>query len=128
MKRAELVRIARCATCRRRIGEASFPTFYRLTLERHGLHLPALMRAHGEDLMMGPLAGVLGADEDLTVRVMDPVSITICEDCSTKPFLVAALAELATTMAAEGPLVAETVGRPARDRDLGDSPGPEEAS
>lgn len=97
MRRAELIAAAQCAACRRKVGEASFPTFYRLTLERHGLNLPALRRAHGEELLMGSpfLAAALGADEDLTIRVMDPATITICEDCSTQALIIAALAEQA---------------------------------
>lgn len=41
----------------------------------------------------GGIAAVMGPDEEMTVPLMDPVRLTVCETCCTKSTCVAALAE-----------------------------------
>ena len=32
-------------------------------------------------MMVGPLAQIMGPDEDMAIEVMDPVEVTICDTC-----------------------------------------------
>lgn len=100
MKEDELRKYATCGLCQRKIGHASFPTFYRVTLERFIIDPCAIQRQQGLTMMLGGsarLASVMGQDEDMAVPVMDKESFTVCEDCSTnKHHCIAAMAEVAT--------------------------------
>lgn len=100
MKEQELRDSATCGLCRKKLGEASFPTFYRVTLERFMLDPGAISRQTGLAMMLGGsgrLAQVMGCDEEMAQPIMEKESFTVCEDCSTrKKYCVAALAEVAT--------------------------------
>jgi len=39
------------------------------------------------------LAMVMGRDEEMTIPMMEPVTITVCEDCGTKSTSVVIMAE-----------------------------------
>lgn len=97
MKERELRESATCAACQRKLGRTEMPLlFYRVRIERFGIKADAVERQQGLAMMLGGnglLASVMGADEDMAVEVMDPVTVTICEGCSTRPVLVAALVE-----------------------------------
>jgi hypothetical protein len=69
--------------------------FWRVTIERHFVDLQAVQRQDALALMLGSpsIARVMGPDEDMTRRAMDPVTITLCEDCSTDKIRIARLAE-----------------------------------
>jgi hypothetical protein len=99
MKEAELRAAAICAHCKKKIGEARVPLFYRVTINRHMLDLPALQRQNGLAMMLGGngrLASVMGPDEEMTENLMNHAhAITICENCSTEQICVAQLAEYA---------------------------------
>ena|SRR3990167_324871 len=100
MKEEELRKYAVCGLCQQKIGASSFPTFYRVTLERFMLDPGAIQRQTGLTMMLGGsarLAQVMGTDEEMTHSVMDKESFAVCEDCSTsKNYCVAAMAEVAT--------------------------------
>lgn len=100
MNEDELRKYAVCGLCQKNIGAASFPTFYRVTLERFMLDPGAIQRQAGLTMMLGGsarLAAVMGTEEEMAVPIMDRESFTVCEDCSTsKHYCVAALAEVAT--------------------------------
>lgn len=83
MKERELREHATCSLCRQKI-------------ERFGLDLAAAQRQHGLGLMLGgPLAMVMGPDEDLATPMMEPLTLTVCETCASERDLpVAALAEV----------------------------------
>ena len=100
MKEKELRAYATCGLCQKKIGQTSFPSFYRVTLERFMLDPGAIQRQTGLAMMLGgngALASVMGCDEEMTHDLMDKESFTVCEDCSTsKNYCVAVLAEVAT--------------------------------
>lgn len=97
MKEKELRERANCAICGRKIGQSGLPMFWRVRLERHGIKMDAVRRQSGLTAMMGGsavLAMVMGADEEMTQHMMDPVELTVCEDCCTRDVCVAQLAEM----------------------------------
>lgn len=99
MKEKELRAAAKCGMCGKPFGQASFGlSFWRVTVERHGVKADTVKRQTGLAMMLGSaqLAQVMGPDEDMTMPLLEPVTITVCEDCSTKPACVASIAESAT--------------------------------
>lgn len=99
MRRPELVAAATCAVCSRKIGaqEHGLPMFFRLTIEQHAVDLRVVNRQAGLEAVLGSplLAHVMGPDEDMTVRLMEPATITVCYSCALEPVMVHHLAELA---------------------------------
>ena len=94
--------IKKCAKCGKGVMHTGLPLFWRVTIERFGIDKGAVDRRHGLEMFFGggrgaaALAGVMGPDEDIAKPVMDPVTLTLCEDCACgKSLPVAALAELA---------------------------------
>ena len=95
LKEKDLRKLATCAHCRRKIGETGVPVFYVVTVERHALNLDTIHRQQGLGMMLGGnglIASIMGPDEDMTVRLMEPRRIMICEDCSQKPMLFMSVA------------------------------------
>ena len=87
MKEKELREAADCALCGKKIGAFGIPMFWRVKIERHGVKLDAVQRQQGLTMMLGGHAGlamVMGADEEMTIPMMEPVTITVCETCGTK--------------------------------------------
>lgn len=78
IKRRELTP---CASCGEGLCRDRSITFCRISVERFLLDTSAVRRAHGEDLLMGPLAGVLGADEDLAKRFSETRAL-VCDECA----------------------------------------------
>jgi hypothetical protein len=96
MKEKELRECATCAICGEKIGKSGMPMFWRVRIERHGVDLAAVQRQTGLAMMLGGHAGIaaaMGPDEEMTVPLMDPVTVTICDPCGTRSTMVAALAE-----------------------------------
>lgn len=96
LKEPELRKHSSCARCGMLIGHTMLPMLYLVTVERHGLNLPALQRQTGLAMMMGGngvLAYHMGANEDMTTPLMEAGKVMICEPCSTEPLCVAQLAE-----------------------------------
>jgi hypothetical protein len=86
MKEKELRKCATCALCKKKILESGMPFFYRVRIERHGVKADAVRRQAGLEMMLNgcvALAQVMGPDEDMTMPLMDPITFTVCEDCST---------------------------------------------
>lgn len=106
MNEIELRKAATCALCRGKIMQSGLPLFYQVTIARHGIDVNAVRRQAGLGTFLGSptLASIMGPDEQMTVTVMDPSTITVCEPCSTaKQHCVAALAEVASS-AAQSPV------------------------
>lgn len=95
MKERELRQHASCNLCGRKIGESGLPLFWVVSIERHGIKADVVRRQTGLAMMMGSaaLAQAMGPDEDMTMPIMEPVRITVCEPCSTKTTCVGMLAE-----------------------------------
>lgn len=86
MKERELRERADCALCGRKIGQASFPTFYVFKVSRFMLDFGAMKRQAGlEQFFDGhvALAQAMGPNEDLATEIMSEQTLTVCEDCST---------------------------------------------
>jgi hypothetical protein len=84
MKERELVKHMKCDACQRELTETNLPLFWTLTVTRYGLDANAIRRRMGLGMAVGSgaLASILGPDEDLAVKVMEPVEITLCETCA----------------------------------------------
>lgn len=96
MEEKELRESAKCAACGKPFGHTGLPMFYRVTIERFGLSLDAINRLDGLAMFFGGNAALTSAfspDEDLAIKIGEPVTITICETCSTENVMIAALAE-----------------------------------
>lgn len=96
MKEAELRKFATCGMCGRKVLESGLPMFWRVTVERFGMDMKAVQRQMGLTMQLGGnafLASAMGADEDLALPIVEPVTIAVCESCCTESTCVAALAE-----------------------------------
>lgn len=93
LKEKELRDAADCAACGKKVGESGLPFFYRVTIERHGVLLRNVQRQDGLAAFLGStqLANVMGADEDMTMVVMEPKTVSVCEPCSTRLYPLALL-------------------------------------
>lgn len=97
MKESELRKHAICSLCHRKIMADDLPLFYVVTIERFGIEMNAVNRQQGLTMFLGGhagLAGIMGPDEDMATPLMEKKTLTICENCSTRTTVVAALAEL----------------------------------
>ncbi len=95
MKENALREIVDCGICLKPSGFTGIPLFWRITIERFGVDMAAVQRQDGLAQMLGSsqLANIMGTDADMTKPMMDPVKVTICEDCIMKPAIIAVLAE-----------------------------------
>jgi hypothetical protein len=94
MKEKELRKLATCGVCHKKIGNSGFPMFWKITVERFGLDAKALERQQGLGMMIGgTLAQVMGSDDEMTIDLMEPKVISVCETCAGKPISVYQLAE-----------------------------------
>lgn len=102
MKERELRDHAICSMCKQKIGASGMPLFYRLTVERFGVKLDAVRRQAGLEMMLGGhvlIAQAMGANEEMTMPMMDPLVLVVCETCSTgETHCVAGFAEIESTV------------------------------
>ena len=84
LKEKQLRENADCGICGKPFGHTGLPLFWRVTVERYGVHIPAVRRQDGLANMLGntALAQVMGADEDMAVPMMDPQQVVLCETCA----------------------------------------------
>ncbi len=111
MKERELRENAKCRLCGKGILAGGVPLFWRVTIERFGVDMRKCERQQGLTMMLGSaaLASVMGPNEDLAMSVMEPVTLTVCEDCAmVKSQPIVCLAEMSVdktatlTIAPEG--------------------------
>lgn len=106
MKERELRAAAICGVCRQKFGSSGLPVFYRITIARYGVDRGPLMRQTALEMMMGghvDLAQALSPDEDMTVTLQEPATITVCETCAAERTNVHRLAGLIEVTSAEKP-------------------------
>lgn len=96
MKERELREAAECAACNKKLGQTGLPIFHRITQQTYGLDAGAITRQSGMEQMVGSvaLAQVMGVGEDLAKPIGDPVTITLCMDCSTEKLIPAMLFDI----------------------------------
>ena len=85
MRERELREHAECSLCHKKIGHTGLPLFWTATITRHGLKHGALQRQQGLAMQLGghaAPAAVMGPDEDMTMTMLGPVTITVCEMCA----------------------------------------------
>lgn len=72
-----------CALCAKGVAHDGNILFWRIRLERAGLHAPAIERQHGLELMLGSpaIARVMGTDSDIAKVIDGPHEVWICEPC-----------------------------------------------
>ncbi len=66
---------------------SGIPIFFRVRIERMAVNMGAVQRQHGLEQMLGghaTLANVMGPNEDLAVKLGDPVNAIVCMDCSIR--------------------------------------------
>ena len=97
MKEKELRQHATCAMCGNKVMATGLPSFWRVTIERFGVDMRAVERQQGLTMMLGGsavLAAVMGPDDEMARQIVEPVTLTVCENCCTENTCVARLAEL----------------------------------
>jgi hypothetical protein len=67
--------------------------FFTIKIDQWMLNLVATQRQIGLEMQLGPLARIMGPNEDLAEKVSDSKELMICVSCSCKPVVIAALAE-----------------------------------
>src|SRR5690606_14308926 len=86
----------KCANCQKGMMHSGNPVFYRVSVERMCMDVPAVQRQHGLELMFNgeaALASIMGPDEDLAKPIGDKEEVLVCQDCSIKTS-VAAITEV----------------------------------
>jgi len=85
MREEELRKKAKCIVCGEKFGHTGLPSFWEVTVARHGLDVGAVQRQQALGLMIGaPLAQVMGPDEDMTEPLLKLITGTICETCASE--------------------------------------------
>jgi hypothetical protein len=82
MKQNEL---KKCATCGKGVMHSGDLIFYRVTVERMCVNLPAVQRQAGLEMMLGghaAIAAVMGPDEDMAAPLNERATFIVCQDCS----------------------------------------------
>lgn len=76
-----------CSLCEEPIGHTGLPLFWRVTVERFGLDMRAVQQQDGLAAMLNSpaLAQIMGPDREMAKAMMDPVVLTVCELCASKP-------------------------------------------
>ena len=101
MKEMELRKHAICSLCSNKIMATGIPLFWRVTVERFGVKIDAVQRQQGLTMMLGGsamLANVMGADEEMTMSMMEPITLTVCESCAvSNNHCIASMAERSLT-------------------------------
>jgi hypothetical protein len=99
MKENELRKHAKCSVCGKGIAHTGTPFFWTLTVNRYGVDMGAVRRNKAVADYFGGghngsvLAGALGEDEDMAKKVMDTVTLTLCENCAMERVHIPALCE-----------------------------------
>ncbi len=97
MKEKELRKHAICSICGQKIGHTGLPLFWTLVIERHGIKMEVIRSQDGLAALLGSgseLAQVVGTDAPMTVTVLGPITVTVCEACAAGDICLMQLAEL----------------------------------
>lgn len=92
MKERELRNHLRCDGCGNQIAHTGLPIFWRVRVERFGVDINAAKRQDGLAAFIGStaLASIMGPDEEMTINLMEPKTITFCDECAvTRPISIA---------------------------------------
>jgi hypothetical protein len=96
VKEEELRKHTKCSRCGKGIGHTGLPFFWTMTVERYGLDFEAMKRQDGLAAYLGGYAGLakaLGPNEDMAEKIMDTVTLTLCEKCAMEPVIIPVLCE-----------------------------------
>lgn len=104
MKESELRKYATCSACQKGIGHTGLPLFWRVTIERFGVNVHAARRQDGLAAHLGSplLASIMGPDEEMTMPMMDAITLSLCETCALQSPPIAALTECGAEKDAPG--------------------------
>ncbi len=85
----------KCIGCGKGVAHAGDLGFYRVKVEHLILNPNVIRRQHGLEMMIGPLASVMGPDEDMASVVSTPAEGLVCQSCALgvngEPLLAALL-------------------------------------
>lgn len=104
MKENELRKAATCGICHKKIGHTGLPLFWQITIERFGIDLRSIQRQDGLAAILGSsrLASVMGPGEEMTIPLLEPVKVSICDKCIMEPVIIAVLVEMASSHEEDG--------------------------
>jgi len=74
-----------CALCGKGMMHAGLPLFYRVRIERMGISLPDVQRAHGMEQFMGGHVAIarVFCDPDIAEPIVKAATALVCETCAT---------------------------------------------
>jgi hypothetical protein len=74
----------KCSLCKKAMMIGGNITFYKISMERFIVNLPAVKRQYGLELELGSgsLAAVMGPDEDLAQSLEKIENTFVCESCA----------------------------------------------
>lgn len=88
LKEDELRELASCAQCKKPIGHAGIPFFWKITAEQYGVDMRSVKRQDGLTAFFGGnafFAKVMGPNEDLAKRLTGPIVLSLCHKCALDP-------------------------------------------
>lgn len=85
----------KCLHCTKGVLHTGQPFFLRIQIEYHGVVINAVQKAAALEQAFGPIAAVLGPDDDLT-QIMDQGTGLLCGDCMLRLTVPFALLEAMT--------------------------------
>jgi len=98
-----------CAGCGRGVMHTGLPLFWKVRIERWGVNARQVQQRHGMETFFGggpggvALADVFSSGAIAEVLPGTEVDVLVCEACSTKPKILAALADSEYQKRKDGP-------------------------
>lgn len=86
-----------CALCGKGVMHTGLPLFYRVTIQRMGIDRQEVQRSHGMEQFFGGALALSRVfhDPDIAKPISEVCKVLVCEDCSTRPHMLAQLPEAA---------------------------------
>lgn len=81
LRLSDLLSLGNCAVCGKKQLDG-LPLFYIVEVSRAGFDAQAVRRAAGLEMLIGPLAAVMGPDEPLATVIDGPHRVFVHETCA----------------------------------------------
>lgn len=87
----------KCAICGKGMMHTGLPLFWRVRIQRMGIDVREVERAHGMEQFMGGNVAIARVfhDPDVGIPIREPIEVLLCETCATESHPLALLAESA---------------------------------
>lgn len=82
LRLTDLLALGDCVICGKKQLEGGLPLFYVVEITRDCFRPDALRRAAGLEMQIGPLAAIMGPNEELSQMVQGPHRVFVHETCA----------------------------------------------